>query len=370
MEAHELSFPKSVLEETENIELNKENFKFRNRTLGISIDIPESELAEVAFWVYENPDRYIVSISLSDPSEFVPVGSLTDQEAFLRRQTDFANNVEAPLLPPNVSEELLALTPDERKPTITINIPILKKDFSVNEPSFSKTYLQTGARLNYFTAEKGFSDPELTFNKMLNQAFKVAERLNHQRKSRRLLKKLDFFETWSASKGSQLRSFMQIASTKSYFVLQELLLLANTSVADFCAKYGIPVIYKNYNGVSKLPVKKLAAELSEVMDRLPASQIEQIRHLVKINAQAYFSPSNIGNRRLGVRQYLKVTSPLRRYVDLVNLRVVNALASQEEFPYTCCELRLLCKHLNGDARIKDIREFIQSQCVDPVTCLV
>jgi len=107
-------------------------------------------------------------------------------------------------------------------------------------------------------------------------------------------------------------------------VCEELTILANATVAEFCVGQGIPAIYR----VASAPTEKL--------DRVESERVwihEQIRLLGRATLQA--EPGR--HCALGVEGYVPVSQPLHRYPDLLMHRQLaeylhsgRLLLSQEE----------------------------------------
>lgn len=96
-------------------------------------------------------------------------------------------------------------------------------------------------------------------------------------------------------------------------IVEELMILYNSCLADFSSKQNIPVIYRN---------------ISQHTDSYDNS----------LSLQAYLATEPEFHPGIGVSAYLHSTSPIRRYVDLVNQMQITAILQGKKPPFSKEEL--------------------------------
>ena len=96
-------------------------------------------------------------------------------------------------------------------------------------------------------------------------------------------------------------------------IVEELMILYNSCLADFSLKHNIPVIYRN---------------ISQHTDSNDNT----------LSLQAYLSTEPEFHPGIGVSAYLHSTSPIRRYVDLVNQMQITAILQGKKPPFSKEEL--------------------------------
>jgi ribonuclease R len=131
---------------------------------------------------------------------------------------------------------------------------------------------------------------------------------------------------------------------KAYNLIEELMVAANEAVARICVQRKLPAIYRVHDVPEEERVERLCAVADLFgVDADPqllvtpkgfAALIKKVgshprRHalhslMLRTLAQAEYSPRNVGHFALASPAYLHFTSPIRRYPDLINHRVMKA----------------------------------------------
>lgn len=293
----DFTFPQEVLQEAYGITLNSDILKKRRKVQGFTIDPPQSFDLDDAVWIEQEGSTYVLHVSISDVASFVKPDTETDKEAMRRRTTRYTeSSVDSPMLPPVLSENLLSLLPGRKRATITISVPITA-DFKTGVPELSKTVFVSGQRLSYDDLtglcrnENGFGK-KLREYPFLSQQIMTARGINQDLDS-------EEFKYYK----SKLAGFM---------------ITANKEVAKFFQLAGVPLIFRNHqvNGNGSGPER------------------------------AYYSPICLGHEGLNLPYYARITSPLRRYVDLVNQRQMLAFIEKANLPYSFDDLFVVSEYLN------------------------
>jgi ribonuclease R len=136
---------------------------------------------------------------------------------------------------------------------------------------------------------------------------------------------------------------------KAYGLVEELMLLANETVASQLTERGIPTIYRVHAAPDDAKLERLAEactslgialDIDEAKDpkKLSALLKRTARHpkrdvftmlLLRSMKQAAYDIGNVGHFGLASPAYLHFTSPIRRYPDLVVHRTVRAMIRRE-----------------------------------------
>jgi ribonuclease R len=120
-------------------------------------------------------------------------------------------------------------------------------------------------------------------------------------------------------------------------LIEEFMIQANVAAAEVLEAAKSPLIYRIHDAPSEEKVKALAQFLATLDINLPKSGLmkpEQFNRILgrtkdgelaelinevvlRSQAQAEYSPSNLGHFGLNLRRYAHFTSPIRRYADLI-----------------------------------------------------
>jgi ribonuclease R len=132
---------------------------------------------------------------------------------------------------------------------------------------------------------------------------------------------------------------------KAYQIVEELMLLANETVARFLVEHDAPTVFRDHAPPDEAKLDRFAAlaaelgvpfeiedalepkKLSTLLKKISAHPQKQVLHMLLLRAmkQAVYDVVNIGHFGLASSAYLHFTSPIRRYPDLLVHRAVRAV---------------------------------------------
>ena len=304
------------------------------------------------------PDRAYVHIA--DVSYFVPAGTPLDRGAAERAFSTYVPGRVAPMLPPDLSEDLCSLRPHEDRLCVTVEIPL-----EGGEPSFYRSVIRSRERFTYEQAEailagRERAEPELT--EALKRAEAVSSDLRERRFARGALRvdspEVEFeFD----GRGGVARAW-RAEEAHSHMLVEELMILANEKVASLLAGRRREALFRVHEQPEPQAVQLLIAKLADLKvptpptpdDLSPADAAElaaQASELVTDYAaksgrgreafpalvlralkQARYNAQNLGHSGLASSAYCHFTSPIRRYPDLVVHRALLRELDMSEDP--------------------------------------
>jgi len=166
-------------------------------------------------------------------------------------------------------------------------------------------------------------------------------------------------------------------------LIEEFMVAANGTMVDYLGRAGIPMVQrvvripKNWDGIvmtaaryhQSLPRKPDAKALSKFLIRQKIADPERFPDLsltiVKLlGAGEYLmlAPGSepYGHFSLAVTDYTHATAPNRRYVDIINQRLLKSVLDREPCPYTVDELVALSTWLTGREKAsKKVERFMR-----------
>ncbi|BAQ63307.1 RNB domain-containing ribonuclease [Geminocystis sp. NIES-3709] len=288
---------------------------------GITIDDDTTVDRDDGIWLVElNNGNFELQVSITDVSTITPKNSSIDEEALLRVITLYHTSPPTPMLPSHISTNLGSLEEEERRLALTIFFQI---DSSGNVNSFriKETIFTNKNAFSYEEVEKILMNPQdIAEHKLLVKMQKVAQLIGKKRGGNSGILTVDGYLD---EDGNLIQE-----NVNTYQLIAELMILTNTTIANFLAENNVSALYRTQDvGTTDFEtVKKTMGHC-----------------LVPANYHPWAKP-HVG---LGLMAYTHFTSPLRRYVDLVNHRIVKAILRQESSPYTISELENLCTHINN-----------------------
>jgi ribonuclease R len=99
-----LRFPPQAITSAKALAL-QEHLWQRPQVQGVTIDGPVSRDLDDAIWIEPTPTGAILSIYIADVAELVTPGSILDEGAIARTQTQYFKVGNAPMLPRALSED-------------------------------------------------------------------------------------------------------------------------------------------------------------------------------------------------------------------------------------------------------------------------
>lgn len=341
-------FNQSVLQEAASLGLGEEVFQGRREVEGFTIDPPHSKDLDDAIWLNKEGDGYRISVSIADVTAIVRKNSLIDNEAKLRGATQYFSVDNDPMIPHVLSEKLLTLTEGERRPTITVSIK-LDKDLDIEETKIESTTLISKQRFSYDDVDDILRDKENPLSPSLNEYYRIANRLLSKRRNNGALAIYDIFKGFATSEDGQIIPLNAEDRHMSNIVVQEFMILANSAVATYFAEHDIPALFRNHKAKAITADREdLMEEIENAVDYPETFNISVLRQRVGLTLnRAYYSPDLDGHYALNLPAYAHFTSPIRRYADVVNHRILNAVSQGKPNPYSVAELRQIGDHLSS-----------------------
>ena len=314
--------------------------------------------------------NFEVGVHIADVSYYVKPGSPVDAEAQTRGTSVYLVDRTVPMLPEKLSNKLCSLRPNEEKLTFSAVFEITPLAKVIN-PWFGRTHIISDYRFSYELAQAIIDAGDNAMTEQFGEGSECGTVPDEVKEAVLTLNKLALKlrkKRFAAGAVSFDRPEMKVDidengkpigvhqkfSKEANWLIEEFMLLANRSVAEFVASDGNmggkavknpkTFVYRvhdepNLEKVSGLrefagnlgykmgPIgsgKDIALSLnnllSEVKEKpeLGAIQILALRSMAK----ACYSTENIGHYGLAFRFYTHFTSPIRRYPDLMVHRLL------------------------------------------------
>ena len=307
--------------------------------------------------------NYEVGVHIADVSWYVKPGSAVDKEARERGTSVYLVDRTVPMLPEKLCNKLCSLRPHEDKLTYSVVCEISPKA-EIKSRWIGRTVINSDYRLDYEQAQGIIEGAEA--DQALTEAITTLNGLVAKLKEKRFKAgAVDFdrpeMKVEVDEKGRPINVYQKV-SKEANWLIEEFMLLANRTVAEYVATDG------QMNGVAS---KKAKTFVYRIHDLPNAEKLEGLKRFAKgfgykmgdsldgraaaksINAlmkqaagkpeleafedialrsmaKACYSPDNIGHYGLAFDFYTHFTSPIRRYPDLMVHRLLTLYLAGKE----------------------------------------
>lgn len=295
--------------------------------------------------------NFRVVVAIADVSHYVSAGSALDKDAYERGTSVYFPHRVIPMLPEVLSNGLCSLNPKVDRLCMVADMKVSRAG-RVTDYAFYPAVMHSKARLTYNQVNAYFDDPsnqslpdELTKNAEVAKSVDTLYQLYQVLAARRSERGAMEFETAESyikfGEDGDIADIVKRTRGIAHKLIEECMLLANTSAASFALKHELPVLYRNHERPDETKATKLANYVKTFGLSFPSENpthadyqriIAATAHrpdavsvhsmLLRSMMQANYNPDNIGHFGLAYDEYSHFTSPIRRYPDLILHRAI------------------------------------------------
>ena len=303
--------------------------------------------------------NYEIGVHIADVSYYVTPGSIVDKEARDRGTSVYLVDRTVPMLPEKLCNKLCSLRPDEDKLVFSTVFEMTPKA-EIKSRWIGRAAIRSNHRLSYEQAQAYIDAESVPQNDELGQAILTLNSLSQiMRAQRSKAGAIDFdrpeMKVEVDAEGKPINVYQKI-SREANWLIEDFMLLANRTVAEFVATggkmNGVAVknaktfVYRVHGEPNELKLENLrtfakgfgykfsekeptsgraaAKSLSKLLDSAKGKpEFNAFENLaLRAMAKACYSTDNIGHYGLAFPFYTHFTSPIRRYPDLMVHRLL------------------------------------------------
>jgi ribonuclease R len=295
------------------------------------IDRPGAADRDDAVWVERDHAGWRAWVHVADVAGVVRLGSVVDVEAYRRGQTAYRPDRTVTMLPP-AEQEAAALRAGRPVATCLTELRVDGAGALV-EVAISRGRLAEPVEASYQEAAEALDDPGHRLHRMLTDAYDLARTLLARRRAAGALAVYDLPRGWATDEDGRIVPLAATERNAGYLIVQELMIAANEAAARWVVARELPILFRNHR-VGTVSREELAGQLDVAAGPDGLMRLETVRqHLAMVLRPAVYEPRVGGHFGLNLPAYTHATSPLRRYPDLVNQRILLAAAAGRPSPY-------------------------------------
>ncbi|MFC0178939.1 exoribonuclease II [Thorsellia kenyensis] len=358
----------SLLSEERSLDalLNNGQFEDLSNDCFFTIDSESTVDMDDALFVTNVDNILKLTVAIANPTEFIPSGSAIDEIAKQRGFTCYLPGFNVPMLPRELSDNLCSLIPNKMRRVLACEMSI-DESGDITDYRFFNAVIESKHKLSYTNVsdylemQGDWKPSNLVLQKQISQLAEFAKRRQAWREKNALIfNDKPEYKFILGDDGTVLSIEIDERRIANKMV-EESMLAANLCGADFLESklgYGLFNVHEGFdkehieaavktlanynitcecdslltlNGFCDLK-RKLALEPTEFID----SRLRRFQTMAEIRLQP---GPHFG---LGFKGYATWTSPIRKYSDIINHRLIKSILAQEK-PDAIEES--LCDHL-------------------------
>lgn len=322
-----------ALAEVEAVLSAGEDFESLNDRTDIeafSVDSETTQDIDDAISLETHGDQITLGVHISNVAHVVSRGSFIDQGALERAETVYFPEGRTDMFPQDLVSEKLSLTAGDLRPALSLFVTFKKENFTLIDYRFEATVIRVLKNLTYAEAT------EILRNTQWGEFLVyLTDSLREERISKgAFIVQLPDLKISVGEEGgiSVSKDYMD---SLAHNVVSECMILMNRLSGDFFRKNGVPALFRSQS-------KDIEPE---------ARELDPEDILFPIKAAKHLKPSFVGHtpevhKSLGVSSYVQMTSPVRRYTDLLMQRQLISWLREQRICYSESELEATNTHVS------------------------
>lgn len=322
----------------------------------ITIDNFNTKDIDDALFIQEGSDgSFSLTVAIADPTSYIKTGSKLDIIAAKRGFTNYLPGFNIPMLPRNLSEDMCSLNPNERRPVLACSIIILKNGNISNKINFFLAWIESKSKLSYedvsdWIEKKGSWKPP---KKSIENQILILHRLCLLRMKWRTLNAVVFKDSleyrFQFSETGIVEDVVIEKRRIAHKIIEESMIIANISAANFLSQnlgFGIYNVHAGFDSINaenvvsflesynlKFTVKEITTlkgfcNLRRVLNVLSDNYINS--RIRRYQSFGDFSITPSPHFALGLLEYATWTSPIRKYSDMINHRLLKSIINKDK----------------------------------------
>jgi len=316
--------------------------------------------------------NYLIGVHIADVSHYVKPGSAIDHEAYNRATSVYLVDRTIPMLPEKLCNNLCSLRPNEDKLCFSAVFE-MDDNARVLNNWFGKTVIHSNRRFSYEEAQQIIETGEGDLKDEILKLNELATILKEERHKTGAINFESVEVKFQLDENAKPIGVYIKEQKEANFLIEEFMLLANKSVAQFVGKthgksQAKTFVYRVHDEpnpeklntfvefVRKLGYRmnvgsrqSLAKSFNNLFEATEGKGEQNMIDAIAIRtmAKAFYSTDNIGHYGLAFPYYTHFTSPIRRYPDLMVHRLLEHYlgggksANKDEYEERCKHASLM-----------------------------
>lgn len=318
-EARSLTLPETV-SEYQDVQIRQD----LTHLDAFTIDDSSTKDMDDALSLERTDSGYRLGIHIIDISYAIKKDSKLDGEAFRRATSIYCPDINIDMFPEVLSHDRLSLRANVLRPCVSCLVEI-DRNFKPTSADIRPSIVSVKRRLSYTEADEMLfkEDPILT---IINNITGVLEQQRIEQGALRVMKR-DVMPVLSKD-SITLQEVDEHAPSRN--LIGEMMVLANTIMANFLHTHSIPALYRTQDKPDSVdPGHYQSIPAGPAREHFERTRLK--RSVVQLSPGYHAT--------LGLSAYVQMTSPIRRYLDLCLQRQLMSYFREEKPPYSAGDLQ-------------------------------
>ena len=289
----------------------------------------------------KNAGGWRVWVAIADVAAYVTANSALDRGALKRGNSTYFPDRVAPMLPETLSADLCSLREGEERACLAVEA-VFDKSGQKKSHRFVRGLMKSAAKLSYAQAQAAFDNtPGPKAAPLMDQIIKplwdAYQCMKIGREKRAPLEIQSSEHRITFGPDGRVNGVRKRETLEANKLIEEMMVMANVCAAETLEAKRTPLLYRVHDKPSDTKLAALTDFLSTVDLQWAQGQVvlparfnrllqlaAQTEHgaivnevVLRTQAQAVYSPDNIGHFGLNLGRYAHFTSPIRRYADVI-----------------------------------------------------
>ena len=306
-------------------------------------------------------------VAIADPTAYIALDSQIEQEAKQRCFTNYLPGFNIPMLPRELSDELCSLIANETRPALVCYIETDLAGNITAKPNFVSAYVQSKAKLTYNKVSDYLEQADNAWQPATPETAQQIHWLHQFTKARIQWRKTHslFFKekpdyAFVLAENGKVQEIKAEYRRIANQIVEEAMIIANICAAQFLHEQAKTGIFNAHSGFDKKYLENahhfLMANLANEQNQTELAERYSVENLATLNGYcqmrhdiepiesdylelrlrryltfAEFKSELAPHFGLGLEGYATWTSPIRKYSDMVNHRLIKAVLAKQPY---------------------------------------
>lgn len=332
-------------------------------------------------------------IAIADPTSYIPEGSELDKLALARAYTNYLPGFNIPMLPRKLSDGLCSLRPNERRPAL-VCIALIKEDGRIDDNiEFFSAWVESKSKLVYEEVSDWLEDTgswqpanETDKQQILLLKEMADRRLQWRENNALVFKDRPDYRFVLDDKGNVVEIVTERRRSSNRIVEEAMITSNLCAAAVLKEKLGFGV-FNVHMGFEPLQIDQVVQTLKDNGIETTAESLLTLEGFRQLRRQLDAQPTQFLDSRirryqtfaevkadpgphfgLGFEAYATWTSPIRKYTDIVNHRLIKSIIAGKpstDKPSEELSIKLAERRRANRMAERDVGDWLYSRYLKP-----